>query len=142
MKGDNGIASVKFNNATKVTTNADGSISAVYIYGHEGKITVSITGSTANLVGGYSFNEWSGATGLTFKTGNKNTATIEFNLPDADLTLTATSKVTNVYTITYNLGGGTINDTTYTTKYKVDQEITLPKLVKRAGYTFIGWQIT
>ncbi len=44
------------------------------------------------------------------------------------------------YAITYNVNGGAINDTDYTSAYKYAfAEVSLPSNVTRTGYTFAGW---
>jgi len=44
------------------------------------------------------------------------------------------------YTITYNVNGGTINDTDYASAFQYAlAEVSLPSDVTRTGYTFAGW---
>ena len=140
-----GLSSIAFVGEGIVQTEKDGKISATFIYGHNTKTTVTIVSTLANIVGGYSFENWTLNAGAeSLKKGGvavdmeKNA--IEFDLPEDDITLTANIKIDNEYEITFVTNGGTLS-AGYPTTYKVNETITLPN-VTRTGYNFVNWQIT
>ena len=85
---------------------------------------------------GYTFNGWNtraDGTGRPYTDG-ANVKNIVFS---GEVTLYAQWKVIT-YTLTYNLGGGTVNPTNPTTYTIESNDITLNNPTK-AGYTFEGW---
>ena len=77
---------------------------------------------------GYEFEEWSN--------GDQDPVTT-FKLGDEDTTITPIVKPI-VYTITYELDGGSVSGTNPTTYTIEDDDITLIN-AEKAGYTFEGW---
>ena len=89
---------------------------------------------------GYTFAGWaltSTATAVTFK----DKASVSNLTTTADETVTLYAVWTAIsYDIVYNTDGGTIKDTTYTSKYSIADTVRLPAQVEKTGYTFGGWK--
>ena len=92
---------------------------------------------TATAQAGYTFTGWTSSNPALV--GNQTDASINFNMPTGNITMTPSAKL-NEYHITYDLAEGTLesgktNPTTYTVE---TDAITLNNPV-REGYIFTGW---
>ena len=84
----------------------------------------------AKVLNGYTWHGWTGSYNISDKK-------YSFIMPDEDIILTANASI-NVYTIGYNLDGGTVtpeNPTSYTLK---TEDFTLKNPTK-TGFSFMGW---
>ncbi len=120
---------------TKTVTVTKGTGSGDYIVGD----IVTVTADEAPV--GYKFAGWSGAEGLTFKNStDAGDATIKFEMPNKDVTLTATYEIKK-FTVAFNNSGyGTGTMASQTVEYG---DYVLPNctFTPNKGYKFQHWRI-
>jgi len=85
---------------------------------------------TANVSNGYQFSAWSGDS-------NSTSSTITFNNLSGNKTVTANA-TTIPYTVSYDLGGGSVSSANPSSYNITTNTITLNNPT-RVGYTFAGW---
>lgn len=84
---------------------------------------------------GYTFSKWE-MEGIELSEEQITSQTIDFEMPEEDITMIPTFQ-NSVYTITYNLNGGTNNAENHE-NYTYGNGFTLEKSTK-TGYIFTGW---
>lgn len=128
-------------NTYSVKYNANGGTGSMsnstHTYGTSSKLTAN-----AFSRGGYSFKNWN--------TNSSDTGTSYSN--QASVSTLTTSGTFNLYAqwtalsyeITYQLNGGTLNNSTnnQTQTYKTSDALTLKDAPTRTGYSFAGWKVT
>ena len=104
----------------------------------EGK---SITVEAITTNDKYTFTNWT-ATGITLTSSQQTSKTITFTMPGNDVKLVANyvegSTTPEIYTITYDVNGGSGTVASQTKTQGVDLALTTDKPT-RSGYNFLGW---
>ena len=115
---------INTSNSQSISDNSTGTYIASVPAAYTGATTLTATAGT-----GYTFVGW--------KIGTSEDAASSPCYPTAATTYTARFKA-NVYTVTLNTNGGTINEGDVTS-YTYGIGATLPMDVTRDGYAFLGW---
>lgn len=102
--------------------------------GHAAYEIPAVTTTNEKVV---SWNTKQDGTGVSYFPGEL------LSIPDHHITLYAQFD-SKVFTIDYQLEGGTFTDDTYVTNYKNTEEVMLPlaKQLRKEGYQFVGWYDT
>ncbi len=128
-----GVVNLYYERVQYTLTIAGNGITAIeeQDYYHGATITI-----TAELLDGYDFTTWTQTSGTTVELSIDGTS-VTFVMPESAVTLTATTS-TIPYTITYDLGEGTVA-TPNPTEYTVETPTFTLNNPTREGYIFTGW---